>query len=89
MAISIKKIIYFSRLNPAVGAVYVAMRRCLSRVASFMATYMTVTLAFALGLHFIFKDTVELCKQEAIDMGIEDYNATCVSRANQTIMDKG
>ncbi len=40
------------------GAVYVAMRRCIGRLISFVATYATITLAFTLGLHFIFKVSV-------------------------------
>ncbi len=37
------------------GAVYVAMRRCIGKVASFVSTYLIVMGAFVLGLHFTFK----------------------------------
>lgn len=73
-------VLHMFRLSPAVGAVYVAMRRCLGQVASFAATYVVITAAFGLGLHFIFKATSELCREERDDLGI----AAVVCLGNRT-----
>jgi len=57
-------LLHLFRLSWTLGSVYVAMRRCISRVASFLITYLTVTVAFALGLHFVMKTSYELCDAE-------------------------
>jgi hypothetical protein len=51
----------FLRLVPALGAVYVAINKCVRIVSSFVFTYLIVTLAFTFGVYFILRYSTEVC----------------------------
>ena len=48
-------VLQYFRLDPTIGAVYVAISKCITTVTSFIITYSIITFAFGLGLHFILK----------------------------------
>ena len=56
-------LLQFFRLHPTVGTVYVAMKRCITTTLSFLFTYFMITVAFAVGLHFILKLSGETCER--------------------------
>ncbi len=57
-------LLQFLRLHAIVGAVYVALNRCLWIVGSFVVTYGTITIAFTCGMHFILKSSRDNCLPE-------------------------
>ena len=57
-------VLHVFRLDPTVGSVYIAMRRCLTTICSFMLTYATITIAFGLGMHSILLWSREICPSD-------------------------
>lgn len=53
-------VLQYFRLDPTIGAVYVAIRKCITTVTSFIITYSIITFAFGLGMHFILKVKIVL-----------------------------
>ena len=52
------------RMNMTIGSLYVAIGMCLNLVFSFIMTYIIITLAFALGLNFILRNSPEMCDSD-------------------------
>ena len=69
------------RLDSNVGTIYVATKRCIATVCSFLITYANVTLAFGFGLHFTLKWSSEVCPDECD----ESLQTLCQSRHNKTL----
>jgi hypothetical protein len=61
MVMIITQLLQYLKLHSIVGAVYVAMNKCLWITSSFMTTYFTLTLAFTLGIHFVLKSSTDKC----------------------------
>eukprot|EP00095_Tigriopus_kingsejongensis_P004592 maker-scaffold416_size178335-snap-gene-0.25 protein:Tk04592 transcript:maker-scaffold416_size178335-snap-gene-0.25-mRNA-1 annotation:"short transient receptor potential channel 5-like" len=86
----ITQLLQLFRLHPTVGNVYIGMRRCISIVASFMLAYLIITVAFALGLHFILRQELNdcsllniVCYKSAFHMERKSVGVFC-SLPNQT-----
>ena len=59
----ITQLLQLFRLHPTIGSLYVAIRTCIAIVLSFILTFLIITVAFALGLHFVLKHSREVCDQ--------------------------
>lgn len=64
-------LLQFFRLHSTVGTVYQAMRRIIPTLFSFAFIFCSITLAFALGMHYILKVSGEQCK---VDGDTEPYS---------------